>query len=82
MDNIIETLAHYFSPKFREKLKRAKNIESLIAKLEKKELSLKEALLRNDLTQESRESKVTKLAVLLAQKEKAQILLDNAKENN
>lgn len=75
MDNIIEALAQYFSPKFKEKLKRAENLSALLHKLEKKEIELNEAL-KGELTISERQVKETKLSVLLAQKEKAILLLN------
>lgn len=74
MDNIIAALAKYFSPKFKDKLKRCENLEALIKKLTKKELCIEEQL-QTDLTDPTRETLNTKLAVLKVQKEKAEILL-------
>lgn len=74
MEKIIEALAEYFSPKFKDKLKRAQNLEALILKLEKKEASL-QASLEKELPPSERQIKETKLAVLIAQKKKAMALL-------
>lgn len=74
MESIIETLAEYFSPKFKEKLKRCENLEKLLKKLTKKERSLEKklAIEHNDA---ERETLKLKLSVLKIQKEKAETLL-------
>lgn len=75
MDKIIEILSRYFSPKFREKLLRVETLEALIIKLEKKEHKLKVKL--NELDEgEERNTTITQLDVLKAQKEKAIQLLN------
>lgn len=77
MENIIEALAQYFSPKFKEKLKRSESLAALIHKLEKKEASLKEKLLK-ELSSSDKQEVETKLSVLTAQKDKAiQLLVKN-----
>lgn len=75
MDKIIEALAQYFSPKFKDKLKRCESLEKLLKKLQKKhkQLSL-------NLAEESdaikRENLQRKIAVLEVQMQKAQKLLE------
>lgn len=80
MESIIETLAEYFSPKFKAKLKRCENIEILIEKLTKKEKRIKEKL-SEDPAESERESLKTKLAVLKVQKEKAEELLKSSQQD-
>ena len=75
MDKIIEILSSYFSPKFREKLKRIKTLDALIIKLEKKERKL-EAKLAAAETSDEKKKIAKQLTVLRAQKEKAQQLVD------
>lgn len=80
MDKIIEALAQYFSPKFKEKLTRCESLEKLIKKLEKKQLHLEEQLL-SEQDPVKKERLKTKLAVLKLQKEKALKLLNESAAN-
>ena len=70
MESIIEALAEYFSPKFKDNLKRCENIELLIERLEAKQLCLEEQLTIK-LSKAERDSLMTKLAVLKIQQDKA-----------
>ena len=74
MDSIIDALAEYFSPKFKDNLKRCENIELLIERLEVKEQCIEQQLVE-DIADTERDSLKTKLAVLRLQKDKASDLL-------
>lgn len=77
MEKIIEVLAQYFSPQFRDKLKRSEGLAALISKLEHKENCLNEQL-AEALSSTDRQEVETKLSVLIAQKNKAiQLLVEN-----
>lgn len=80
MESIIQALSEYFSPKFKEKLKRCETLEILIKKLKKKERCLNESL-QTELAETEREKLMTKLAVLKVQKEKAKALLKASQED-
>lgn len=81
MESIIQAVAEYFSPKFKEKLTRCENIDALIKRLEKKAKSI-EKKLAEDLSDSEREKLTTKLAVLNVQKEKAEQLLKDSLEES
>lgn len=78
IENIIEALAQYFSPSFKEKLKRSESLTVLIHKLEKKETCLHDTL-NKALSASERQIIETKLSVLILQKNKAiQLLVENS----
>ena len=81
MESIIEILAQYFSPTFKEKLKRSESLAVLIHKLENKESCLK-VKLNEELSSIERKAYETKLSVLIAQKDKAiQLLVKNSQKH-
>ena len=79
MDSIIEALADYFSPTFKENLKRCENLEKMITKLETKEHCIEQKLI-TELVDTERETLTIKLAVLKVQKDKAENLLKSSQE--
>jgi hypothetical protein len=79
-ETIIAALSKYFSAKFREKLKRSESLAALLAKLEKKEVKLK-AKLEKQLEQDQRELVEAQLKVLVAQKKKAEQIIQSEQDD-